>query len=135
MAASSTQTRIGQVGRVMVPVEDQDRAIDFYVDKLGFEKTADIPFGNGDRWVEVKPAGGTASIALVVPPEGRGERAPIDTRIALDTDDIDATYEALKDSGVDVDDEVSRMGGNVPPLCWFRDSEGNTLMLVQPDQQ
>jgi hypothetical protein len=31
---------------------------------------------------------------------------------------------------VDVDDEVSRMGGPVPPMFWFRDPEGNTLMMV-----
>jgi catechol 2,3-dioxygenase-like lactoylglutathione lyase family enzyme len=131
----ATTTHITQVGRVMVPVTDQDRAIEFYVDKLGFEKIADIPFGNGDRWVEVKPAGGEAAIALVRPPEGQGDRPGVDTRIALETDDIDATHEALKSAGVDVDAEVSRMGGPVPPLCWFRDQDGNTLMLVQPDPQ
>jgi catechol 2,3-dioxygenase-like lactoylglutathione lyase family enzyme len=128
-------TTIKQVGRVMVPVTDQDRAIEFYVEKLGFEKNADIPFGNGDRWVEVKPAGGETSIALVRPPEGQGDRPGIDTHIALDTDDIDATHGDLKSAGVDVDAEVSRMGGPVPPLCWFRDPDGNTLMLVQPDPQ
>ena len=131
----ATSTRISQVGRVMVPVEDQDRAIDFYVDKLGFEKVADVPFGNGERWVEVRPQGGVTALALVIPPDGRGERAPIDTRVALETDDIDATHAELKGAGVDVDPEVSRMGDPVPPLCWLRDSEGNTLMLVQPDPQ
>ena len=41
------------VGRVMVPVADQDTAIAFYTEKLGFSLTADVPFGDGDRWVEV----------------------------------------------------------------------------------
>ena len=50
---SQTKTGVAKVGRVIVPVTDQDRAIDFYVQNLGFEKTADTPFGNGDRWVEV----------------------------------------------------------------------------------
>ena len=44
-------------GTVIVPVSDQDRAIEFYVETLGFEKRADIPFGGGERWVEVAPAG------------------------------------------------------------------------------
>ena len=58
---------VTKVGRVMVPVTDQDKAIEFYVDKLGFEVTADVPFGNGDRWVEVTPSNGGAAIALVIP--------------------------------------------------------------------
>jgi catechol 2,3-dioxygenase-like lactoylglutathione lyase family enzyme len=49
-------------------VSDQDRAIDFYVDKLGFEKRADIPFGNGYRWVEVAPGDAETTIALARPP-------------------------------------------------------------------
>ncbi len=43
----SGTTRIIGVGTVGVPVTDQDRALEFYVDKLGFEKRRDIPFGAG----------------------------------------------------------------------------------------
>ena len=79
---------VNQVGRVMVPVRDQDKAIDFYRSKLGFELTADIPFGEGDRWVEVAPAAGGATIALV---PGREEyQAPRHTGLALDTTDARA---------------------------------------------
>jgi catechol 2,3-dioxygenase-like lactoylglutathione lyase family enzyme len=49
----------------------------------------------------------------------------------LNTDDIDAVHADLKARGVDVDDEVSRMGDPVPPLFWFRDPDGNTLMVVE----
>src|SRR4051794_39204938 len=125
----ATTTHITQVGRVMVPVEDQDRAIEFYVEKLGFEKVADIPFGNGDRWVEVKPPQGVAALALVRPPEGRGDGPGGDTRVAVESDDIDAAHDALKSAGVDVDAEVPRRGDPVPPMFWFRDPDGNTLML------
>jgi catechol 2,3-dioxygenase-like lactoylglutathione lyase family enzyme len=59
MAETTTKTRITQVGTVIVPVTDQDRAVDFYVEKLGFEKRSDTPFGRGDRWIEVAPAGAT----------------------------------------------------------------------------
>jgi catechol 2,3-dioxygenase-like lactoylglutathione lyase family enzyme len=127
--ASKTTTRISQVGRVMVPVSDQDRAIEFYVDTLGFEKRADIPYGDGDRWVEVAPSGGEAAIALVPPREG--DSAGVDTHIALSTSDIDADHAALKAEGVDVDPEVMRMGDPVPPMFWFRDQDGNTLLLVE----
>ena len=54
---STTATRINQIGVVCIPVSDQERAIEFYVDTLGIEKRADVPFGNGYRWVEVAPAG------------------------------------------------------------------------------
>ena len=48
-----TVLQIKQLGRVMIPVADQDAAIAFYTEKLGFTLTADVPFGEGDRWVEV----------------------------------------------------------------------------------
>jgi catechol 2,3-dioxygenase-like lactoylglutathione lyase family enzyme len=50
----SGTTRITGVGSVGVPVTDQDRAVEFYVGQLGFEKRRDIPFGDG-RWIEVSP--------------------------------------------------------------------------------
>ncbi len=127
---SKTQTRISKVGVVVVPVSDQDRAIEFYVDTLGFEKRTDIPFGNGYRWVEVAPADAVTTIAIVPPPEGR-PTGKVETGIGLATSDIDADHADLKSRGVDVDDEVSRMGGSVPPLFWFRDPDGNTLMVVE----
>jgi catechol 2,3-dioxygenase-like lactoylglutathione lyase family enzyme len=119
---------IKEVGRVMVPVSDQDRAIDFYVEKLGFEKRADTPYGDGDRWVEVAPAGSAAALALVKPREG--ESAGGDSRIALSTDDVDSVHSTLKDRGVDVDD-VMRMGDPVPPMFFFRDQDGNSLLIVE----
>ncbi|HET9050643.1 MAG TPA: VOC family protein [Candidatus Dormibacteraeota bacterium] len=112
----------------MVPVTDQDRAIDFYVGKLGFEKTSDVPYGRGDRWVEVTPAGGGTSLALVPPREG--DPVGVDTRVALETADIDADHADLRARGVDVDAEVMRMGDPVPPMFFFRDQDGNTLLLV-----
>ena len=128
---STTKTRIAKIGTVCIPVSDQDRMIDFYVDTLGFEKRADVPFGGGYRWVEVAPADAVTTIALAPPPEGQ-PTGGMQTGIALHTDDIDAEHADLQARGVDVDAEVSRMGDPVPPICWFRDPEGNTLMLVQP---
>ena len=46
---TSTKTRVSKIGTVVIPVADQDREIEFYVEKLGFEKRADVPFGNGQR--------------------------------------------------------------------------------------
>ncbi len=127
--SDTTTTRITQVGAVMVPVSDQDRAIAFYTDKLGFELRADIPFGRGDRWVEVAPAGATTTIALVAPREG--EAVGIETRVGFATDDADANHASLRTAGVDVDAEVMRMGDPVPPMFFFRDPDGNKFMTVE----
>jgi catechol 2,3-dioxygenase-like lactoylglutathione lyase family enzyme len=129
MSETSTKTSITQVGTVMVPVSDQDRALDFYVGKLGLEKSADTPFGNGDRWVEVTPQGGQTSLALVLPREG--EEVGISTRIAFTSEDVDADHADLRARGVDVDEEVMRMGEPVPPMFFFRDQDGNRLLIVQ----
>jgi catechol 2,3-dioxygenase-like lactoylglutathione lyase family enzyme len=129
MTDTATGTNITQLGTVMVPVSDQDRAIEFYLDKLGFEKRADIPFGDGDRWVEVAPPGAETSIALVAPREG--ESVGIETRVGFNSDDVDADHAALRERGVDVDAEVMRMGEPVPPMFFFRDQDGNRLMAVQ----
>ena len=126
---STTQTRLNKIGVVVVPVSDQDRAIEFYVDTLGFEKRADVPFGNGYRWVEVAPPGADTAIAIVPPPPGK-PTGNVETGIGLQTEDIDSVHEDLRSKGVDVDPEVSRMGDPVPPLFWFRDPDGNTLMIV-----
>ena len=128
---SQTRTRLTQIGTVTIPVADQDRMIDFYVNSLGFEKRADVPFGNGYRWVEVGLAGASTTIALAPPPEGAPAPGGAQTGIALNSEDIDADHADLKARGVDVDAEVSRMGDPVPPMFWFRDPEGNVLLVVQ----
>ena len=54
------------------------------------------------------------------------------TGICLDTTDVDADHAALKAAGVDVDEDVTRYGGPVPPMFWLRDPDGNSLIIVQP---
>jgi len=124
-----TAARIGQINLVAIPAPDQDRSIEFYVEKLGFEKRTDVPFGGGYRWVEVYPPNGPTGIALAPPREG-GPVA-VETGISLTTADADATHAELRAAGVDVDAEVMRMGEPVPPMFWFRDPAGNTLLIVE----
>src|SRR5580765_7097781 len=133
----STQVSAGlqvtQVGRVCVSVSDTDRALDFYVGKLGFEKVVDVPMGPDMRWVEVSVAGTPTTIALAPPPPG-SPAGGVQTGICLDTTDVDADHAALKAAGADVDAEVSRMGGPVPPMFWVRDPDGNSLIVVEPTE-
>lgn len=122
-------TQITLVGRVMVPVADQDAAIAFYTGKLGFWVVADVPFGAGDRWVEVAPPAGGTSVALVPP---RGEYQPGRmTGIALSSADARADHAELAAIGVDVDPEPMGGDGAVPLLFFFRDNNKNQLMVVQ----
>jgi predicted enzyme related to lactoylglutathione lyase len=126
---TSSKTRVNKIGTVIIPTSDQDRLIEFYVEKLGFEKRADIPFGNGSRWVEVAPTDAVTTIALAAPPEGT-PTGNSETGIALQSDDVDGYHAELQASGVDVDPEVMHMGDPVPPMFWLRDPEGNRLLVV-----
>jgi catechol 2,3-dioxygenase-like lactoylglutathione lyase family enzyme len=124
--------RISQLGRVIVPVSDQDAAIAFYADKLGFSVTSDVPFGEVDRWVEVTPPGGGAAIALTRP---QADFQPgRDTGVALTSPDPRADHEELKGKGVDVDDELMGGDGTVPLLFMFRDQDGNQLLIVEEER-
>jgi catechol 2,3-dioxygenase-like lactoylglutathione lyase family enzyme len=122
-------TNITEVAVSMVPVSDQDAAIAFYTQKLGFEVRADVTFGEGERWVEVAPPGSRARLAFAPP---RGEFQPgRNLGLARETADVDADHAALREAGVDVDPEVMKMGGPVPDMFWFRDQDANVLLLVQ----
>ena len=126
-----TTTNLGSISLVCVPTVEQDRAVAFY-ESLGFEKRTDTPFGGGYRWIEMYLPGDGTGIALAPPPpQSGGEVEPTVTGITLATSDIDATHAEMKARGVDVDAAVSRMGDPVPPIFWFRDPTGHTLMVVE----
>ncbi|TME46715.1 MAG: glyoxalase [Chloroflexi bacterium] len=125
---TAVASRIGNINLVIVPSTNQDKAIEFY-ESLGFEKRTDVPFGDKYRWVEVYPPTGTTGIALAPPREG--DPVGVQTGISLTTDDINATHAHLRSLGADVDAEVAHMGAPVPPMFWFRDPDGNTLMVVE----
>jgi catechol 2,3-dioxygenase-like lactoylglutathione lyase family enzyme len=128
MADTETRTRITDVWTVGVPVSDQDRALEFYVGKLGFEKRMDGEYGEGQRWVEVAPPGATTSIALVRSEAGA---TGIDTQVRFMTEDAQADHAALRAAGVDTDAEV------IPypvPMFSFRDPDGNRLVIVEAPQ-
>src|SRR4051794_33167344 len=124
MSTVTSKLNISKVGRVCVTVADTDRALDFYVGTLGFEKVVDEPMGPGMRWVEVQVSGAETTIALAPPPEGQ-PAGGTQTGICLDTSDVDSAHAALKAAGADVDDEVSRYGGAGPPGFWVRGPGGD----------
>ncbi|HEY7927781.1 MAG: VOC family protein [Candidatus Dormibacteria bacterium] len=121
-----TTTQITGIGTVVVPASDQDHAIEFYVGTLGFEKRIDAPFGQGDRWVEVAPAG--AATTLAIPPLHGGQRSGIE--VSFNTADAEALHGELKSRGVDCD-EVLRFGDTVPPMFLFRGPDGTQFRVVE----
>lgn len=125
---TQTGTAITQIRSVAVTVEDQDRALDFYVGTLGFEVRIDTGPGSAGRWIEVAPPAGATTIALIAAPDGG--HAAVDTGIRLTTTDVASDHVALRAAGVDVDPELSRWPG-VPPMFSFRDPEGNTLYVLE----
>ncbi|MFN8113068.1 MAG: VOC family protein [Solirubrobacterales bacterium] len=125
-------TRIEKIHATIIPVSDPDAMLAFYTEKLGLEKRVDVPFGGDYRWIEVGPEGAETNIALAPPPPGSEDAAGgRETGISFRTADIDSFHARLKDAGVDVDEEISRMGDPVPPMFWLRDPEGNVLLVVE----
>jgi catechol 2,3-dioxygenase-like lactoylglutathione lyase family enzyme len=120
-------THITQVGTVIMPVSDQDRALEFYLGTLGFEKRMDAPLGEGGRWVEVAPAGAVTTIALVLRRDGE----PAGMEVSFTTQDADEDHAELRGQGVDSDEAVMRWGDGVPPMFTFRDPDGNRFRIVQ----
>ncbi|HEX3214765.1 MAG TPA: VOC family protein [Actinomycetota bacterium] len=114
-------TQITGVANIAVPVTDPDRALEFYLGTLGFEKRRDLPFGDG-RWIEVAPPGAVTTIALV--PAG------IPAGIRLGTRDAGGDHAALLARGADADPEVLELP-DAPAMFGLRDPDGNSLILVE----
>ena len=123
-------TTITDVRTIGVPVSDQDRALEFYLGTLGFEKRLDAPISPTMRWIEVAPPGAAISIALIAgrDPSTAGAHTT-DTGIRFTVPDADAEHAGMRESGVTVGD-VLRWPG-VPPMYTFDDPDGNRFEIVQ----
>jgi lactoylglutathione lyase len=123
-----TKTPITGVRTVGVPVTDQDRALAFYVENLGFEKRVDAPVEQlGGRWIEVAPPEAATTIALV--PTHEGVPAGVETGVRFTTEDAAAVHADLQMRGVEVG-ELLRWPG-VPPMFAIRDQDANGLEIVE----
>jgi lactoylglutathione lyase len=120
-----SSTPITGVRTVSIPVEDQDAALAFYRDTLGFAVLRDAPTPSG-RWIELSPAEG--SVILTLEPAADGiVRGAIGVRFT--TDDSEAAHAELAGRGVAVDD-ILRWPG-VPPMFGFRDPDGNAFSITE----
>jgi catechol 2,3-dioxygenase-like lactoylglutathione lyase family enzyme len=108
-----------------LPVRDQDRARDFYIDVLGFEVIREAPMGPEQRWVQVAPKGGRTSITLVTwfpsMPPGSVKGT------VLETDDLDGDVAALTAYGVSIEDGIQEQSWG--RFVTFDDPDGNGIVL------
>jgi catechol 2,3-dioxygenase-like lactoylglutathione lyase family enzyme len=127
--STQASTAISNIGVVMFTVADQDAALAFYTEKLGFELRGDTPFGeHGEmRWLEVAPPGSRARLALN--PPMRDE--PGGSVIGVETSDVLGEHARLSAiGGIDVDAEPMRTPG-APLMFMLRDPDGNTVFVVE----
>lgn len=117
---------ITSVKFVNVPTSDQDRALAFYTEKLGFRLVTDQPFGPDRRWIELAIGQSDTRFVLFTPP---GEEHRVGDRFsgALGCDDVEATHRQLSARGVEFESPPARQPWGT--FAVMRDSEGNRFVL------
>ncbi|MBV8517831.1 MAG: VOC family protein [Acidobacteria bacterium] len=115
---------ITQIKFVSVAVDDQDRALAFYTEKLGFKVASDQPFNDTMRWIELKIPGADTKLVLFSPP---GTKPGGFQNIVFQSDNVQKTYDELKGRGVEFTQapKTERWGTS----AMFRDSEGNVFLI------
>lgn len=121
----ATDTHITGVRAISIPVDDQDEALRFYAETLGFALVRDMPTPNGGRWIELAPGadGPVVTLERALPGTRRGAIG-----IRFMTEDVDATHATLVARGVDVDEILAWPG--VPKMFAFRDPDGNAFSVT-----
>ncbi|MDQ4003044.1 MAG: VOC family protein [Actinomycetota bacterium] len=111
-------------------VSDQDQALDFYTNKLGFEKLTDEPMGSDARWIEVAPAGAQTRLVLYTPP-GQEDKIGTFSNVIFSCDDMNSTYQELKGRGVEFSENPSEQPWGI--WAQFKDPDGNEFGLIERD--
>ncbi|MBW8802571.1 MAG: VOC family protein [Catenulisporales bacterium] len=116
-------TTITDVTAIGIPVSDQDKALEFFTETLGFAKQLDVRMENF-RWLTVAPPDARTSIALIA-----SQNPGTDTGVRFLAPDAEAEHTSMKQRGVEVG-ELLRWPG-VPAMFQFKDSDGNTFEVVE----
>jgi predicted enzyme related to lactoylglutathione lyase len=116
---------ITHVKFVSIPVRDQDAALAFYTDKLGFKVVTDQPMGP-QRWIELRV--GTADTRIVLfTPDGHQDRVGTSFNGSLACDNVEKTSEELKSRGVEFVSPPKKEPWGT--FAVIKDSDGNQLVL------
>jgi predicted enzyme related to lactoylglutathione lyase len=119
------ETMIKGIKFASIPVTDQDRALEFYTQKLGFTILTDQPFGE-QRWIELGIPGAQTGVVLFTPDEHKGHVGSF-SHISFFTDDIEKTYQELLQRGVEMDGPPKKMPWGT--FITFKDPDGNGYVL------
>ena len=126
---------ISRVQSIGVYVRDQQAALEFYRDQLGFEVRQDMPMGGpgSDRWIEVLPPGAETGIVLSTPASmgGYAERIGTFSGYVLSTDDVQGTYDELSGRGVEFTAKPEAQPWGMMQAI-FVDQDRNEFVLVGP---
>ncbi len=114
---------------VSVPVTDQQRAVDFYTQMLGFRVVTDQPFDDNQRWIELGIGRSSSGISLFTP-EGHENRIGTFTGISFVADDVMATHRELAAKGVKFIQEPQQADWGTAAI--FADPDGNQFVLSSP---
>jgi predicted enzyme related to lactoylglutathione lyase len=117
---------IKSVKFVSIPVKDQNKALDFYTSKLGFQIMTDQPMGNGQRWIELRIPGAETEVALFTP-HGQEDRIGTFSGVSFLTDDVQRTFEALSARGVEFVQPPKKESWGTSAI--LKDTDGNTFVL------
>jgi predicted enzyme related to lactoylglutathione lyase len=107
-----------------IPVEDQDRALKFYTQMLGFRVSTDQPYKEGERWIELQPPGGETRLLLSKSARASAPNVPAMVFVA---DDVEKTYQELRSKGVEFTQPPTKAPWGLHAM--FKDSEGNLILL------
>jgi len=108
-----------------VPVRDQDRALAFYTEKLGFNILIDQPFG-AQRWIELGIPGAETGVVLFTPDEHQSHIGTF-SHISFFCDNVDRTYQELKHRGVEFPAPPKKEPWGT--FVTFKDPDGNSFVL------
>jgi predicted enzyme related to lactoylglutathione lyase len=117
---------ITQVKFVGISVSDQDRALKFYTEKLGFEIATDQPMGPGKRWIELRISHSQTRVVLFTP-DGQEDRIGTFFNGAIGCDDVEATWRQLSQRGVEFVEAPTRQPWGT--YAKFKDPDGNIFVL------
>src|SRR5207302_11451195 len=115
---------IKQIKFVTVPVADQNRALDFYTEKLGFTIITDQPFDEKQRWSELRiPKADTRVVRFT--PDGEEGGVGAMMNMSYVCDDIEQTYKERSSRGGEFEGKPEKQPWGM--LVMVKDSEGNGL--------
>jgi catechol 2,3-dioxygenase-like lactoylglutathione lyase family enzyme len=117
---------IKMVKLVGIYVKDQDRSIDFYCRKLGFELATDVAMGEGQRWIELRIPGADTRVVLFTPPD-QEDRSGTFGNVVFGTDNVEKTYQELRERGVEFAQPPKTQSWGTSAI--LKDPDGNSFVL------